>query len=158
MLEVQPKDSRGYFMLPQRPEGAGYYTYGTPSNGAGQYAHPALLTVLFWVEREWQAIDKRRIGVGNISQANGVKYPRHHSHIDGLQVDVRAIRIDGMQSPVTRFQRDQYDRKATAKLIAIFFSHPLVRSVLFNDTEIQGVRPWEGHDDHFHVEIRGKAS
>lgn len=24
MLEVQPKDSRGYFMLPQAPEDAGY--------------------------------------------------------------------------------------------------------------------------------------
>lgn len=157
MLEVQPKDTRGYFMLPQRPEGAGYYTYGTPANGAGQYAHPALLTVLFRVEHEWQAIDKRRFGVGNISQAGGVTYPKHYSHRDGLQVDVRAIRVDGAQSPVTRFQREQYDRKATARFIAIFFSHPLVRAILFNDTEISGVRPWEGHDDHFHVEIRASA-
>ena len=28
MLELQPKDKRGYFMLPQAPEGAGYYVYG----------------------------------------------------------------------------------------------------------------------------------
>ena len=28
MLELQPKDKRGYFMLPQAPEGAGYYVDG----------------------------------------------------------------------------------------------------------------------------------
>ena len=30
MLEVQAKDVRGYFILPQAPEEAGYYVYGTP--------------------------------------------------------------------------------------------------------------------------------
>nr|WP_314539905.1 penicillin-insensitive murein endopeptidase [uncultured Massilia sp.] len=154
MLEVQPKDSRGYFMLPQLPEGAGYYVYGTPTNGGGQYGHPALLTVLFWVEREWQAIDRRRFGVGNISLANGGEYRKHRSHVDGLQVDVRPIRIDGHQSRVTRFEHGQYDRTATKKLIAIFHSHPLVKTILFNDTDIPHVTPWEGHDDHFHVNIR----
>ncbi|WP_296943400.1 penicillin-insensitive murein endopeptidase [uncultured Massilia sp.] len=157
MLQVQPKDSRGDFMLPQRPEGAGYYVYGTPTNGGGQYGHPALLSVLFWVEREWQTVDHRRFGIGNISLANGGEYKKHKSHTDGLQVDVRAIRIDGRQERVTRFQRDQYDRKATATLIAIFHSHPLARTVLFNDTDIPFVKPWEGHDDHFHVDIRASS-
>ena len=40
MLEVQPKDSRGYFMLPQAPEGAGYYVYGTPGNPLCQTTCP----------------------------------------------------------------------------------------------------------------------
>jgi murein endopeptidase len=116
MLEVQPKDARGFFMLPQRPE-----------------------------------------GVGNISLADGGAYSKHKSHVDGLQVDIRAIRLDGKEDRVTRFQRDLYDKNATAKLIAVFLSHPLVKTVLFNDTDIPGVRPWEGHDDHFHVDIRVPA-
>jgi penicillin-insensitive murein endopeptidase len=29
-MGFQPKDGRGFFMLPQAPEGAGYYVYGTP--------------------------------------------------------------------------------------------------------------------------------
>jgi hypothetical protein len=37
VLQVQPKDSRGYFMLAQTPEEAGYYPYGTPGGGAGQF-------------------------------------------------------------------------------------------------------------------------
>ena len=153
MLEVQPKDSRGYFMLPQHPEGVGYYVYGTPRNGAGQYGHPALLSVLFFVEREWQAIDNRRFGVGNISLADGPTYGKHHSHVNGLQVDVRALRLDGSEDPGTRFQHGIYDRAGTAKLIAIFRSHPSVHQVLFNDTTIPGVMPWDKHDDHFHVGV-----
>ncbi|MBC7684316.1 MAG: penicillin-insensitive murein endopeptidase [Bdellovibrionales bacterium] len=153
MTEVQPRDARGYFMLPQAPEGAGYYVYGTPDNGAGQYSHPALLSVLFFVEREWQAIDNRKFGIGNISQADGSKYEKHSTHMAGLQVDVRAARIDGKRLGVTRFQHE-YDRAATAKLIGLFYYHPSVRKILFNDTDIPGVQPWAGHDDHFHVDIR----
>ena len=59
-IPIQSKDARGYFMLPQAPEDAGYYVYGTPVRGAGQYGQPALLSVLFWVEREWQAVDHRK--------------------------------------------------------------------------------------------------
>lgn len=153
-VEIQPKDSRGYFMLPQRLEGVGYYVYGTPGAGAGQYGHPALLSVLLFVEREWQTTDHRKFGIGNISLANGLPYPRHGSHRNGLQVDVRALRRDGMQAGVTIFQHDLYDKQATSKLIGIFRSHPSVTSILFNDLDIPGVQAWEAHDDHFHVNIR----
>lgn len=154
-IGLQPKDSRGYFNLPQAPEGAGYYVYGTPGNGAGQYAHPVLLSVLFFVERQWQTIDRRKFGIGNISLADGPKYQDHGTHKDGLQVDLRPIRKDGQHIAVTRFD-GQYDRDATAKLIEILFSHPSTKTVLFNDTSIPGVRPWVGHDDHFHVAIRAR--
>lgn len=147
-------DSRGYFMLPQAPEDAGYYVYGTPNNGAGQYAHPALMSMLFFVEREWAAIGDRKFGVGNISLAGGAVFKKHGTHKGGLQVDVRAVRTDGRRLPVS-YQQQEYDKEATAKLIGFFFSHPSVKSVLFNDTEnIPGVRAWIGHDDHFHVDIR----
>lgn len=150
----QPKDSRGFFMLPQAPEQCGYYVYGTPGQGDGQYAHPALLSALSWVEREWHAIDARKFGVGNISLAGGQRYPFHGSHTSGLQVDVRMLRKDGRCLPVTRFEQ-QYDREATARLIALFQRHPAVSTVLFNDVRVPGVRFWLGHDDHFHVNVRG---
>lgn len=153
MLEVQPKDSRGYFTLPQRPEDAGYYVYGTPGGGAGQYAHPALLSLLFFVEREWQAIDDRKFGIGNISLAGGGNFADHDSHKDGLQVDVHPVRIDGAKIAVTYFDSD-YDRVATEKLIGFFSSHPFVKSVLFNDPAISGTRRAFGHDNHFHVNVR----
>lgn len=153
---VQPKDPRNFFMLPQAPEDCAYYVYGTPGNGAGQYAHPALLSVLLFVEREWQAADERKFGVGNISLAGGPTYAKHASHSDGLQVDVRALRVDGAHAGV-RWTQHEYDQQATAKLIGLFYSHPSVRKVLFNDAHVPGVLPWVDHDDHFHVDIRAAA-
>jgi murein endopeptidase len=157
MLEVQPKDSRGYFMLPQAPEDAGYYVYGTPVEGAGQYAHPAMLTFLLFIERQWQAIDHRKFGIGNISLAGGGKFKPHDSHKDGLQVDVRPLRKDGTRVAVNYFQSG-YDKAATARLIGLFRAHPAVIKVYFNDLSIPGVQPMINHDNHFHVAIRAGTS
>jgi murein endopeptidase len=153
--QLQPKDSRGYFMLPQAPEGAGYYVYGTPPNGEGQYAHPAMMTLLMYVEREWMLIDKRRFGIGNISLANGVEYEKHQTHKIGLDVDVRPLRKDGRHEPVYWYQAEEYDQAATGVLIALFHCFPGVRKILFNDAHASPwVRPYQGHDHHFHVEFR----
>jgi hypothetical protein len=152
MLEVQPKDSRGYFMLPQAPEDAGYYVYGTPEHGAGQFAHPRMLTVLFLIEHQWQAIDRRKFGIGNISMAGGGNFDPHKSHKNGLQVDVRPLRKDGARVGVKYFQSG-YDKEATARLIGLFQAHPAVIRVYFNDLSIPGILPLDGHDDHFHVAI-----
>jgi murein endopeptidase len=157
MLEVQPKDSRGYFMLPQAPEDAGYYVYGTPDQGAGQYAHPEMLTILFFIERQWQSVDRRKFGIGNISLAGGGRFKPHDSHKDGLQVDVRPLRKDGARVAVNYFQSG-YDKDATARLIGLFRAHPAVMKVYFNDPSIPGVFPLANHDNHFHVAIRAGIS
>lgn len=153
MPEVLPQDSRGFFVLPQAPEGAGYYVYGTPGNGASQFAHPRLMSILFAVEREWQSVDRRQFGIGNISLADGVKHPDHISHMKGLEVDVRPLRIDGRRQAV-RFFDSAYDLPATEKLINIFrLCAPGQIRIFFNDNRIPGVRKREGHDNHFHFEI-----
>ena len=153
MLELQPKDTRGYFVLPQRPEGAAYYTYGTPPAGAGQYAHHKLLSLLLMVEHRWQALDDRKIGIGNISLANGVKYQDHKGHRSGRDVDIRLFRKDRQQAPVTRLDK-QYDRDATATLIDLFLESHIIQVIYFNDLTIPRVRPLARHDDHFHITIK----
>jgi penicillin-insensitive murein DD-endopeptidase len=153
MLELQPKDSRGYFMIPQIPEEAAYYTYGTPAGGAGQYAHPKLLSLLFMVEHCWQGIDDRKIGVGNISLAGGGKYKDHKGHRSGCDVDIRLLRKDRHEAPVNRFDK-QYDSESTAKLIEIFFESGIIQVIYFNDLQVPRVRPLVRHDDHFHVTIQ----
>ena len=87
VIPIQPRDHQGWYMLPQAPEDAGYYVYGNvnhiPGTGAlAQYAHPNMLSVIFWVEREWEAVDDRKFGIGNISLAGGLKY-EHAGHIEG---------------------------------------------------------------------------
>lgn len=66
---------------------------------------------------------------------------------------LRALRLDGKHAGVQWNQAD-YDRAATARLTAIFDSHPLVKKVFFNDAKVPGVFPLRRHDKHFHVEVR----
>lgn len=163
MSDITPKDSRGYFMLPQAPEDAGYYVYGTPDRGRGQYAHPALLSVIFEIERQWRAIDTRKFGIGNISLAGGGKFEPHSSHKKGIEIDMRPVRKDsltGQGARVSRFDKKIYDRDATIALIRLFAEHPSVTVIYFNDDKVQEaigggiVRSLPSHDDHFHVEIK----
>lgn len=155
VLEVQARDKRSYFMLPQAPEGAGYYVYGTPEQGEGQYAHPAMMTMLLFVERQWAAIDSRKFGIGNISLAGGEAYEKHRSHKKGLEVDVRPVRKDGKRTALYWQWTDQYDQLATAKLIELFRSYPGVRKIYFNDPDLRHlVHPLVNHDNHFHVELK----
>ncbi len=146
-----PIDSRGYFMLPQAPEEAAYYPYGTPDAGRAQYGHPKLLTFIFLVEHRWAMQDERKIGIGNISRADG-RRSDHRSHLNGLQVDIRPLRKDGKNIPVQYFHA-QYDQAATARLIDLFWQTGLVKNIFFNDTSIARVRKLAGHDNHIHVDI-----
>jgi hypothetical protein len=152
-VPIQPQDSRHFFMVTQAPEDAGYYVYGTPPNGGGQYAHPAMMSMLMYIEREWAAIDSRQFGVGNISLSGGVPYAKHTTHRTGLEVDIRPLRKDGRHDPVFWYQHELYDHNATAKLIAMFHSYPGVQTILFNDTSIPFVKPFRDHDHHFHAKL-----
>lgn len=54
-------------MLPQNAEDVGYYIYGSPGNGRGQFAHQRMITFISFLHFEWRASDPRKIGLGNIS-------------------------------------------------------------------------------------------
>ena len=158
MVEVQPQDTRGYFMLPQAPEDSGYYVYGKidgkPSHGAFQYASPSMMSVIMRVAREWQAIDERKFGVGDISLAGGIANKDHKSHMSGLEVDVRPLRKDGRQVAVS-WSHEEYDKEATAKLIGLFRTYAPVALIYFNGPGIPFVSKRVKHDNHFHVQLRG---
>jgi len=152
------QDSRGFFMLPQAPMDSGYYVYGDlhkkPARGAYQYAHPIMMTAILRVALEWQAIDKRRIGIGDISLAGGPKPPDQDSHMSGLKVDCRPLRKDGLEKLVYWWE-PEYDKEGTAKLIELFRMFAPVVRVLFNGPDIPFVKKWPDHDHHFHLKLRG---
>lgn len=152
MADTAAQDSRKFFVLPQGYEGGGYYTYGTPAEGRSQYAHPRLISLIQQVAFEWCGLDQRKFGIGNISLADGADHPDHKTHMSGLEVDIRPIRLDGRKMPCTYRQHD-YDQAATAQLIALFLRNNCVRLVYFNDVSIRGVSYAKFHDDHFHVAL-----
>jgi murein endopeptidase len=137
---------------------SGYYVYGDlykkPAKGAYQYAHPVMMTSVLRVALEWQARDPRRIGIGDISMANGPRTQDHSSHKDGLQVDVRALRKDGREAPV-RWWESEYDLDATIRLLELFRTYAPVTKILFNDRRVPFTKPWPDHDHHMHIELRG---
>lgn len=153
-----PMDSRGLFMLPQAPMESGYYVYGNlykkPAKGAYQYAHPLMMTAILTVALEWQAIDKRRFGVGDISLPGGIKTPDHGGHQNGLNVDIRPLRKDGREVPVT-WKDPQYDQEATHALMNLFHMFAPVLSIIFNDPGLPFLLRAPKHDDHFHLNLRG---
>lgn len=69
-------------------------------------------------------------------------------------MDVRPLRKDGLHLPV-RWGEKQYDQAATAKLIELFRTFAPVVVVYFNDSGIPFVKPRLGHDNHFHIGLRG---
>lgn len=151
-MQQLTQDCRGFFIIPQAYEGGGYYTYGKPGSGAFQYANPRMVSLLLQVARDWCAVDHRKFGIGNISLAHGFKSRDHKSHRNGLQVDIRPLRKDGAELPCT-IKSPDYDVDGTRKLIELFFRARETKRILFNDLRIAKVKYWNGHDDHFHLEI-----
>ncbi len=152
MSNQNVQDSRNFFVLPQGYEGGGYYSYGTPTEGRSQYAHPLLISMIQHIAFQWTALDDRKFGVGNISLADGIQHPDHKTHRSGLEVDIRLVRKDGRKMPCT-YREFQYDQAATAKLIQLFNAVTYVKQILFNDAFISGVKNCPHHDDHFHVAL-----
>lgn len=140
-------------MLPQKAEDVGYYTYGTPNNGRGQFAHQKMITFICFLQHEWRATDPRKIGLGNVSLANGVRFEPHSSHKSGLEIDIRPLRKDGKELPVIYTSPD-YDRAATLRLVNLIWRSGVVKQVFFNDPTIPEVKPLANHNDHLHVTLK----
>ena len=77
----------------------------------------------------------------------------HHTHRDGREIDIRPLRTDKKNLPVTIFD-SHYSRDLTKVLVENLVAHGNVKGVLFNDSQIKGVTPWPGHNNHLHLHIK----
>lgn len=136
-------------VLTQLPSsGAGYYTYSPRQN---QYGRAGLIDQLEIIGYFWMLIAfPVRIGIGDISLRGGGAFPPHSSHRSGLDVDIRPLRNDFAERPVTYHDR-AYSRQLTQQLVDLLRVTMGVRNILFNDPQIAGVNPFPGHDNHLHV-------
>jgi len=149
--------------LPQNYANSGYYHYGTPGSGRGQYGTPKAINLLGQVGAQWQAAGRTPFGVGNISLARGGYFAGHSGHQNGRQIDIRPVRTDGAQEGGTTWQNPAYDRAGTQALVNMLLATGAVRVVRFNDPEIRGVTsdPIDPnnptaprtHDNHLDVEL-----
>jgi penicillin-insensitive murein endopeptidase len=170
-----PRPSRpadDWVQLPQGPEagesGSGYYTYGKMPPGMSgtkadyQWGEPRTMQVIQSVAGHLaNGPQFTPFGVGNISLAGGRKGD-HDTHMDGLGIDVRPARKDGMTGPLATvdYRHADYDCAATRRLLEGFIATGRVKSILFNDPELYNdpvlkkyIRRYDGHNDHFHVQL-----
>lgn len=92
------------------------------------------------------------MNVGHISKRDGSEFKPHKSHRTGVDVDIRPVRKDGRNLPVTIHQA-QYDRDETRKLIQVIRQNAKVKLILFNDPVLvkEGLcQRYAGHDNHLH--------
>lgn len=130
-------------------DGEGYYRYSSDEKAWGT---PSTIQS---VKNLAASLKKAgiEIGVGNISFANGARIPPHKSHRRGVDVDIRPQRTDGVRTGVN-ISADAYDRVKTRQIVDELRKDQNLQLILFNDNEIEGVRFWEGHNDHLHVRFK----
>jgi murein endopeptidase len=145
----------GAFSLVNTPlprSGPGFYsTRGATSR---QYGIAETIRALQNIAAAWSISHPQgpRIGISDISFQGGGYMPPHKSHQKGVDIDIRLIRNDGVESG-TRYQNREYSRTLTQELVNLIRANSVlsVRYIFFNDPQVQGVKKQSGHDDHLHV-------
>lgn len=151
-FDIEPVVAKGLSItgFVQLPGGSSDYRVYEPADR--QFGTQKTIDTIVEVARGVHGADPGLIfSVGDISFADGSNMPPHTAHRSGRNVDHRPIRRDRTDQPVT-ITSAEYDRAATATVIAAYLAHANVHSVLFNDTSISGVTASPGHDNHFHVQ------
>jgi peptidoglycan hydrolase-like protein with peptidoglycan-binding domain len=138
--------------LAQLPSaGAGAYSYSPPAN---QYGRPETVRAIQVIGAAWRRAHPGgpRVGVGDLSVRGGGAMPGHVGHRTGLEVDLRPVRGDGREAPVT-YLSPAYSRALTQELVDLIHRNGIlrVRTILFNDPAVRGVQAFRGHDNHLHV-------
>ncbi len=147
LLGEQPHAATEAFS--QFTRGEGCYPYENPDR---MWGTPATLAS---IHRLGEALVPQGIliGVGDISFAHGGRMPPHASHRRGCDADLRPQRDDGQQAPVT-FTDSHYSRARTQLIVDQAHRDPNLVLIFFNDGDIDGVRPWEGHNNHLHLRFK----
>lgn len=140
---------------------AGFVTNNRGANGECQFGQQSTIDAALNVGTTWNGNHSQRpFSIGQISKKGGGPFPPHKSHRLGVDVDVRPMRLDGKNEPVT-IADTEYDRALTTALITLWWQKAPVQSVFFNDpTAIAaGLSQFvNGHHNHFHVRLRMKGA
>jgi len=138
-----------FVLLPQ-VSGNGYYSYSPAENQCGT---SATIQAVVDIGTQWQYNGNSPFGVGDISLAQGGPMPGHTTgHQQGRNVDVRPLRTDGQDAPVT-WQDPAYNHDLTQLLVNNFLAHANCSKIYFNDPNITGVQTLQHHDDHLHIQM-----
>ncbi|MEZ6184159.1 MAG: penicillin-insensitive murein endopeptidase [Planctomycetota bacterium] len=148
----RPTSNAGFVQL--AASGPGFYSYTSAGN---RWGLPSMIYGIERVGRRWEPLGNRpRIGSGDISYENGGRMRGHVSHRKGEDLDVRPVRNDLGERPVTIYQ-NAYSRSLTRELINLFYDEHEANQnfdlCLFNDRQTDHTRFYPNHHHHFHLRI-----
>jgi Penicillin-insensitive murein endopeptidase len=137
--------------------GTGYYTYnpqtGEPPGGPERRFGTELLVRNLVELGEWWARtypNRPRLGIGDLSNRDGGPFrDAHLSHQNGLDVDIRLPRKDGVEGAA---HPGNYDRELTQAVIDRAAAQGAELILVGPNLDVHGpVTIWPNHDDHLHV-------
>ena len=141
--------------------GAGFVTNNRGPSGKFQFGQKSTIDAAVAVGIAWEALNPARpFSIGQISLKGGGEMPPHKSHRVGLDVDVRPMRTDGANEPVT-ITDAEYDRATTTALITLWWKKAPVQSLLFIDPTVisAGITQCvNGHHHHFHARLIARGA
>jgi penicillin-insensitive murein endopeptidase len=146
----------------QLPEsGVGFVTNNRGAHGEFQFGQKSSIDAALAVAAAWNGLHSERpFSIGQISLKGGGPMPPHLSHRLGVDIDVRPMRKDGHNEPVS-IDEGEYDRAQTTELINLWWETAPVQAVFFNDPTVIAAklsRFVTGHGNHFHVRLRMKGA
>ena len=136
------------------------------------FGHPELISVIEALAKEMKSHKLGVLYVSDLAQPQGgPSTSGHASHQSGLDADVwyLATKRGKGRSIVDRKRETKSSRwssrvprmlelAATDERVARIFVHPVIKRELCEETKgerswLQKLRPWWGHDSHFHVRL-----
>jgi hypothetical protein len=150
------RDAARMFVQRARPiqtqltDGPGIFGYYSADK---RYGTASTIAALIEVGRIWKLRrGAPRVGIGDISLQGGGDIAGHDSHETGRDVDIRPLRNDGTEGPIT-WSQAKYSGDLTQELVDIIYANGVVKVnvIGFNDPNIQGCVNWNNHDNHLHV-------
>jgi penicillin-insensitive murein endopeptidase len=171
--------------IPLPPEGEGFQIMRRERRR--YFGHPTLVRYVQEIGRFVTRRGLGVLNIGDLGQARGGPTPYgHRSHQTGLDADIwfwltppggqlSAKERESLQSPsMLTADRQGLDTRlwsadhpallqaaAQGDTVERIFVHPLIKQALCNvfpgASWLQKIRPWWGHDDHFHVRLRCPA-
>src|SRR5438093_7171439 len=100
-------------------KGTGFVTNNRCDNGACQFGQKSTIETALAVGTAWNGLHADRpFSIGQISRKGGGLFPPHKSHRVGLDIDVRPMRQDGENEPVT-ISDPEFDLALTTELIKL---------------------------------------
>lgn len=150
-------------------EGDGYKIAKPERNR--RFGHPLLIGLIRDLGRALSRLKASPLSVGDLGQPRGGPAPNGHaSHQTGLDVDVwfqppHGKEAVSMVEPSRKQASPRFDEKMMRLLqlaaedvrVERLFVHPALKKALCSAHAsaawLRKVRPWWGHDDHFHVRL-----